>query len=133
MTSLVAEMIKMEKEKEANQDQELKKNSGFFPKLLWILLTVGTLLFMITAIEWIATLGYSDMSASLFWVLASLLILLHVIIGLANPPESYSLEIIADGIQICHMVPLRHVLSVTANPPESYNLEIIADGNQICH
>jgi len=115
MTGLVTDMRKMEKEKEANQEQELKKNSGFFPKLLWILLTLGTLLFMITAIQWIATLRYPDMSAYLFWVLTSLLILLHVIIGLANPPESYSLEIILDGNQICHMVPLRHVLIVSAN------------------
>merc|ERR1719153_685013 len=115
MTGLVTDMRKMEKEKEANQEQELKKNSGFFPKLLCILLTLGTLLFMITAIQWIATLRYPDMSAYLFWVLTSLLILLHVIIGLANPPESYSLEIILDGNQICHMVPLRHVLTVSAN------------------
>ena len=48
MTGLVVEMKKMEKEREANQEQELKKNPGFFPKLLWILLTLGTLLFMIT-------------------------------------------------------------------------------------
>ena len=48
MAGLVTDLKKMEKEKEANQEQELKKDTGFFPKLLWILLTFGTLVFMIT-------------------------------------------------------------------------------------
>ena len=48
MAGLVTDLKKMEKEKEANQEQELKKDTGFFPKLLLILLAFGTLVFMIT-------------------------------------------------------------------------------------
>ena len=53
--------------------------------------------------------------AFLFWVLVSLLMILHGLIGINKPPESYNLEAIMNEKQFSCKIPLRHVLGVTVN------------------
>ena len=51
----------------------------------------------------------------LFWVLVSLLMIFHGLIGIKKPPESYNLEAIINEKQFSCKIPLRHVLGATVN------------------
>jgi len=124
----VQEDVILIEEEEGNN--ELKKKTLFctFTELSWILLYAGVFTFLSTVITWIVH-GLMDLERDhgsclncgvmhdifLFWVLVSLLMIFHGLIGVNKPPESYNLEAIINEKQFSCKLPLRHVLGVTVN------------------
>merc|ERR1712002_721999 len=83
-------------------------------KLPWMLLTGGFLIFTITV--WTTTrFIYEEPSGPLLWVLVSLLMIFHGLIGVKKPPESYSLDLVINEKKFSWKIPLRHVLGATVN------------------
>jgi len=56
---------------------------------------------------------YEEPSGPLLWVLVSLLMIFHGLIGVNKPPESYSLDLVINEKKF--FLPLRHVLGATVN------------------
>jgi len=125
---VVQEDVILIQEEEGNN--ELKKKTLFctFTELSWILLYAGVFTFLSTVITWIVH-GLMDLEREhgsclncgvmhdifLFWVLVSLLMIFHGLIGVNKPPESYNLEAIINEKQFSCKLPLRHVLGATVN------------------
>merc|ERR1711942_295482 len=85
-------------------------------KLPWVLLIGGFLIFTITVIIWTTTwFIYEEPSGPLFWVLVSLLMIFHGLIGVKKPPEGYSLDLVINEKKFLWKIPLRHVLGATVN------------------
>ena len=58
---------------------------------------------------------YEEPAAPLFWVLVSLFMIFHGLVGVIKPPESYSLDLVINEKKFLWKIPLKHVLGATVN------------------
>merc|ERR1711942_502349 len=103
-------------EEGGNKELVKKTSVSSSTKLPWALLIGGFLIFTITVIIWTTTwFIYEEPSGPLFWVLVSLLMIFHGLIGVKKPPEGYSLDLVINEKKFSWKIPLRHVLGATVN------------------
>jgi len=98
-------------------DEEIKNNKKtvHLPGFPLLLLGIGVLILVITIIVWVTTdIPYYHEAVPVFWLLLGLFLFTHGLIAQNKPPEIYSLEVIINGKQMSHNLPLKtFLLSMT--------------------